>query len=321
VNETADRHDRDRVSPDLTVVIPAYNEAPALDVAVRAIHAQVQSTRMPFTIIVVDDGSTDDTWVVLGRLAAELREVRGVRLSRNFGKEGAIAAGLDVSQGGATIILDADLQHPPRLIPEMVRLWHEEGWDVVEAMKSHRGRESRFQRAAARTFYRVARALTGYDLQDASDFKLLDRRVVEAWRRFGERATFFRGLVAWLGFRRTRVFFDVPPRTGGRSRWSLAALASLAVHAVTSFSALPLQLVSVLGFVTLLLAAGVGVQALRLWWAGLALPGFTTVILLQLIVGGFLMISLGIIGTYVARIYDEVKARPRYVVREVSRRE
>ena len=321
MSEAVDRRDRDRVSPDLTLVVPAYNEAQGLGDTVREIHAQARFTQLPFTIVVVDDGSTDDTWDVLCRLAGELRELRGVRLSRNFGKEGAIAAGLDVSHGDATVILDADLQHPPRLIPEMVRLWREEGWDVVEAMKSHRGRESWLQRVAARTFYRVARAFTGYDLQDASDFKLLDRRVVEAWRRFGERTTFFRGLVAWLGFRRTRIFFDVPPRTGGRSRWSLGALVSLAVHAVTSFSALPLQLVSVLGFVTLLLAAGVGVQALRLWWAGLALPGFTTVILLQLIVGGFLMISLGIIGTYVARIYDEVKGRPRYVVREVSRRE
>jgi polyisoprenyl-phosphate glycosyltransferase len=321
VSDEVDQGDHHRGSRDLALIVPAYNEARGLDAALREIHTQARLTLLPFTIVVVDDGSTDDTWDVLGRLTGQWAEIHAVRLSRNFGKEGAIAAGLDVSHAHATIILDADLQHPPRLIPEMVRLWQEEGWDVVEAMKSHRGRESWLQRVAARTFYRVARALTGHDLQDASDFKLLDRRVVDAWRRFGERATFFRGLVAWLGFRRTRIFFDVPPRTGGRSRWSLAALVSLAVHAVTSFSALPLQLVSVLGLVTLLLAAGVGVQAMRLWWAGLALPGFTTVILLQLIVGGFLMISLGIIGTYVARIYDEVKARPRYVVREVTRRE
>jgi glycosyltransferase involved in cell wall biosynthesis len=321
VSDPVDGDGRARGSPHLTLVVPAYNESPGLEAAVREIHAQARATSLPFTIVMVDDGSTDDTWTVLSRLTDELRELQAVRLSRNFGKEGAIAAGLDVSRGDATVILDADLQHPPRLIPDMVRLWQHEGWDVVEAMKSHRGRESWLQRVATRTFYRVARALTGQDLQDASDFKLLDRRVVDAWRRFGERATFFRGLVAWLGFRRTQIFFEVPQRAGGRSRWSLAALVSLGVHAVTSFSALPLQLVSVLGFVTLLLAAAVGVQALRLWWAGLALPGFTTVILLQLIVGGFLMISLGIIGTYVARIYDEVKGRPRYVVRDVSRRE
>jgi glycosyltransferase involved in cell wall biosynthesis len=321
VSERVGRDGRDLTSSHLTLIVPAYNEAPGLDAAVREIHAQARSTQLPFTIVVVDDGSVDETWEVLRRLAGEFSELHAVRLSRNFGKEGAIAAGLDASHGDATVILDADLQHPPRLIPDMVRLWQQESWDVVEAKKSHRGRESWFQRVSARTFYRMASALTGQDLQDASDFKLLDRRVVDAWRRFGERATFFRGLVAWLGFRRTQIFFDVPQRTGGRSRWSFGSLVSLAVHAVTSFSALPLQLVSVLGLLTLLLAAGVGVQALRLWWAGLALPGFTTVILLQLIVGGFLMISLGIIGTYVARIYDEVKARPRYVVREETRRE
>jgi hypothetical protein len=204
---------------------------------------------------------------------------------------------------------------------DMVRLWRDEGWDVVEAVKSHRGREGWLYRAAARGFYGMARRLTGYNLQDASDYKLLDRRVVEAWRRFGERATFFRGLVAWLGFRRTQVAFEVPPRAAGGSRWSFVALSGLAFRAVTAFSAVPLQLVTALGLVTLLIAVAVGVQAVRLWYAGEALPGFTTVILLQLIIGGFLMISLGIIGTYIARIYDEVKARPRYVVREAIDRD
>ena len=171
-----------------------------------------------------------------------------------------------------------------------------------------------------RTFYRAASWLTGYDLQDASDFKLIDRRVLNEWRRLGERATFFRGLVAWLGFTRTQIAFEVPPRQAGDSRWSFSALGGLAVHAVTSFSALPLQLVTVLGLLMLLVAVVVGAQAVRLWLEGLALPGFTTVILLQLIIGGFLMISLGIIGTYIARIYEEVKGRPRYVVREKTRR-
>jgi len=276
-------------------------------------------TSVAFDIIVVDDGSSDRTWAVLTALTQQMPELHAIRLSRNFGKEGAIAAGLDAAHGDAVVILDADLQHPPTLIPEMVRLWQSEGWDVVEAVKAHRGRESRLQRATARTFYRAARSLTGYDLQDASDFKLLDKRVVDAWQRFGERATFFRGLVAWLGFRRTQVFFEVPPRAEGGSRWSIAGLAGLAIHAVTSFSSLPLQLVTLLGVLTLLMAVVVAVQALRLYYQGLALPGFTTVILLQLIIGGFLMVSLGIIGTYIARIYDEVKARPRYVVQEVRR--
>ncbi len=140
------------------------------------------------------------------------------------------------------------------------------------------------------------------------------------WRRLGERATFFRGLVAWMGFSRTQVPFEVPPRHSGTSRWSVAALGGLAVHAITSFSALPLQLVTVFGLLMLLVALVIGAQALRLWLEGLALPGFTTVILLQLIIGGFLMVSLGIIGTYIARIYEEVKGRPRYVVRDTWKR-
>ena len=307
--------------PHISVVVPAFNEASGIADTVRAIVTQVAATPCAHTIVVVDDGSTDGTWTVLTQLAREVASLQALRLSRNFGKEGAMAAGIDVVSGDATIILDADLQHPPTLIPEMVRLWQQEGWDIVEGVKRHRGPESWRQRFAARTFYRLAHVLTGYDLQDASDFKLLDRRVVDAWRRFGERATFFRGLVAWLGFRRTQVFFDVPSRSGGESRWSFTALIGLALNAVTSFSALPLQLVTVLGLITLLIALGVGLQALRLWYEGLALPGFTTVILLQLIIGGFLMMSLGIIGTYLARIYDEVKARPRYVIREVVRHE
>jgi len=307
--------------PRLSLVVPAFQEGAALAVGLRAIHAAARSTGLAFELIVVDDGSTDETWPTLVSEADEVSEIVAVRLSRNFGKEGAIAAGLDLVTGDACVVMDADLQHPPALVPELVRRWREEGWDVVEAVKTDRGRESLLHRLTARTFYRAAAWLTGYDLQDASDFKLIDRRVLTEWRRLGERATFFRGLVAWLGFSRTQVPFDVPPRHSGVSRWSLSALGGLAVQAVTSFSALPLQLVTVLGLVMLLLGVGVGAQALRLWAQGLALPGFTTVILLQLLIGGLLMISLGIIGTYLARIYEEVKGRPRYVVREMRGRD
>jgi glycosyltransferase involved in cell wall biosynthesis len=303
-------------TPRLSAIIPAFNEESALGSTLDALRTHLATTNQPFEILVVDDGSTDRTWEVLATQRGRTPELAAIRLSRNFGKEAAIAAGIEHARGDACIILDADLQHPPSLIPEMVRLWTDEQWDVVEAVKSDRGRETFVQRSIVRTFYRAAASLTGYDLQDASDFKLLDRRVVHEWRRFGERATFFRGLVAWLGFRRTRVYFDVPPRHAGHSQWSLAGLTGLAVHAITSFSAVPLQLVTVLGAIMLLLAAAVGIQALRLWVSGLALPGFTTVILLQLTIGGLLMISLGIIGTYIARIYDEVKARPRYVIRD-----
>jgi glycosyltransferase involved in cell wall biosynthesis len=305
--------------PRLSIVIPAYQEAAGLAAALGAIRDAARQCGLPFEMIVVDDGSTDGTWNVATGLAAQMPELIAIRLSRNFGKESAIAAGLDEMRGDAGIVIDADLQHPPALIPEMVRRWQAEGWDVVEAVKSSRGRENWLHGAVARLFYRGASRLTGYDLQDACDFKLLDKRVIAEWRRLGERATFFRGLVAWLGFRRTQIAFAVPPRPGGGSRWSFGALAGLAVQAVTSFSALPLQLVTFLGFVMLILAIILGAQAIRMWFQGVALPGFTTVILLQLMIGGLLMVSLGIIGTYIARIYEEVKARPRYVVQETRR--
>jgi glycosyltransferase involved in cell wall biosynthesis len=307
------------VSPRLSLIIPAFDEAQALPATLDTVVAAARATRLAFEVVVVDDGSRDATWPLLVEEAATVPELRAIRLSRNFGKEGAIAAGLDAARGDAVIVLDADLQHPPGLIPEMVRLWTDEGWQVVEATKVSRSGDGWLRRAAARGFYRAAGLLTGYALGHDSDYKLLDRRVVDAWRQFGERATFFRGLVSWLGFRRTAIPFDVPARVSGRSRWSWLALLRLAVQSITSFSALPLQLVTLLGLGTLLLALGIGVQALRLWYEGRALPGFTTVILLQLIIGGVLMVSLGIIGTYVARIYDEVKGRPRYVVQETTR--
>jgi dolichol-phosphate mannosyltransferase len=305
----------------LSIVVPAYQEAEGLAAGLGAILAAARQTGVPFEIVVVDDGSTDATWRIVLEQSRVEPEIIGVRLSRNFGKEAAIAAGLDRVQGDACIVMDADLQHPPALIPQMVGLWRGEDWQVVEAVKSDRGRESWLHRLAARTFYRLSAWLTGFDLQDASDYKLIDRQVLDEWRRLGERGTFFRGLVSWLGFTRTTVRFDVPPRKNGRSRWSFGGLSALAVSAVTSFSALPLQLVTVLGLIMLVVAIVIGLQAVRLWAEGLAFPGFTTVILLQLIIGGVLMLSLGIIGTYIARIYDEVKARPRYVVREEWRRD
>jgi dolichol-phosphate mannosyltransferase len=214
--------------------------------------------------------------------------------------------------------MDADLQHPPSLIPAMVRAWREERFDVVEAVKTRRGAEPLLARLGARCFYPLFRRLSGFDLEGASDFKLIDRRVLDAWARMGERNVFFRGMSAWLGFRRKALPFEVAPRAGGSSGWSPLRLVRLAVTGITGFSSAPIHLITAMGVLFLLFAVLLGLQTLYNKLYGGAETGFTTVIVLVLLVGSLILIGLGVIGLYVARIYDEVKGRPRYVIREQS---
>ena len=299
-----------------SVVIPVHNEADQIAQNLSLIHAEASKTGLPMEMIVIDDGSTDNTWQALEKMTEQIPEVKALRFSRNFGKESAICAGMAYSTGQACIVLDSDLQHPPDLIPEMVRLWRDEHWDIVEGIKRTRGTEPMINRIGARFFYRTLSRLSGYDLYGSSDFKLLDRKVIDAWLDMRERNTFFRGMITWLGYRRKQITFSVPRRRLTQSRWSFFGLFRLAVIAITAFSSLPLHVVTVLGGMFLLGAAVFSGYALLLYFAGLAFPGFTTVIILELVIGGVLMISLGIIGTYIAQIYQEVKYRPRYVIAE-----
>jgi len=300
--------------PLLSVVVPVYREGYHLKTVLSAIRGAVEPLKEPYELIVVDDGSPDDTWSVIEEESRNIPMLRALRLSRNFGKESALSAGLEIARGNAVIIMDGDLQHPPELIPEMVRRWRESGVDVVEAMKESRGPEPLLNKLGARLFYLLLSKLSGYDLKGASDYKLMDRRVVDAWRHMKERNLFFRGMVVWLGFNRQQVSFSVPGREGGTSRWSIFRLVRLAITAVSGFSSLMLQLITIFGGLFLLLALYVGADALYSKAMGKAVSGFATVIILQLIIGSLLMISLGIIGIYLGRIYDEVKARPRYIV-------
>ena len=300
-------------SEPLSLVIPLYREAAHLDVTLPQIIAVLESLGRPWELVLVDDGSPDDTWGAIERQCAMHPAIRGLRLSRNFGKEAALAAGLEHARGNPVVLMDGDLQHPPALLPQMLRAW-EQGAEVVEAVKVYHGHHP--GRRRANLFYRLFGALTGHDLQGASDFKLMDRRVLEAWRSLGEHNLFFRGMHAWLGFRRVQLPFEVPERAGGHSGWSLWALLKLAITAVTSFSSAPLQLISLAGGAFALFALLMGAQTLYQKLSGHALDGFTTVILLLLVIGSVMMLGLGIIGTYIARIYDEVKARPRYIVAE-----
>lgn len=302
----------------VSIVIPVFNEAKQIRHSLNEIRNVLQQADIRYECLLIDDGSCDRTWEVIVGLAAQDPNLKALRLSRNFGKEAALCAGLDRASGDACIIMDADLQHPPQLIPEMVRLWRCEGYPIVEAVKRSRGQEGLGYRLGAKFFYNLMEKLSGTDLHQASDFKLLDASIVTVWRLLNERQTFFRGLTAWLGFPRAKLYFEVAEREHGASKWSKLTLVKLAVTAITSFSSLPLHIVTTLGLLFLAGAMPLGIQALYLKFCGIAVSGFTTVILLLLIIGSILMISLGIIGTYIARIFEEVKHRPRYLVSEIT---
>jgi len=300
----------------LSVLIPVHNEESQIAENLSLIQREALRTGLTIEMVVIDDGSTDNTWKLLERVVAQMPEAKALRFSRNFGKEAAICAGIAYSSGEACVVIDSDLQHPPELLPEMVRLWREEHWDIVEGIKKTRGTEPLINRIGARFFYRTLSRLSGYNLYGSSDFKLLDRKVIDAWLDMRERNTFFRGMITWLGYRRKQISFSVPRRRLTQSRWSFFSLFRLAIIAITAFSSLPLHAVTVLGGLFLLCAGFFSGYALLLYFTGLALPGFTTVIILELLIGGLLMVSLGIIGTYISQIYQEVKYRPRYVVAE-----
>lgn len=300
----------------LTVVIPVYNEEPWIFENIGIIRNYILKTGIRYEVILIDDGSTDNTWQVLQKLAESYPGIKALRLSRNFGKEAALCAGLEAASGDACIIMDSDLQHPPELIPEMVRLWKEDGHEVVEGVKALRPQENLVNKVGASLFYSILSKFSGFDIKQASDFKLLDKKVLQAWRSMNERNTFFRGMSAWVGFKRVSIPFSTKNRAFGESKWSLFKLFKLAINAITSFSSLPLQIVTIMGLIFLLGSLILGVQTLYMKLRGIAYSGFTTVILLLLVIGSALMISLGIIGTYIAKIYEEVKGRPRYIVAE-----
>lgn len=301
--------------PELSVVIPMYREGAHLSRSIGVIREHIDALGLSYEMLLVDDGSPDNTWREMEQLAKANQNITGLRLSRNFGKEAAVWAGIEHAQGNAIIIMDGDLQHPPALIGEMVRLW-KDGHDIVDAVKTRRGTESRLYRMFAFCFSKVLGALSGFDLMGASDFKLIDRRAADVLLRLPESQTFYRGLTEWIGFRHGRVAMEVADRTEGRSTWSLFRLVYLAFTAITSFSTVILHLVTLIGLAFIFLAVLFGGYVLASWVRGDAIEGFPTVILLQLITGGCIMLSLGLIGEYLARLYWEGKRRPRFIVME-----
>ncbi|AGA69129.1 glycosyl transferase [Desulfitobacterium dichloroeliminans LMG P-21439] len=305
----------------ISIILPVYNEENQIYASVQKIRTILLSEKLKNQIILIDDGSTDESWSEMQRLTGDFNNVFLLKLSRNLGKEAALCAGLEAADGDACLILDADLQHPPELIPEMVRLWREEGYEVVEGVKATRGNETLGGKIAAMTYYRLFNKATGINLTNASDFKLLDRKVVEAWKSLKEADTFFRGMSAWLGYKRIQIPFEVQERREGISKWSVQSLVKLAIDSITSFSTMPLHIITGLGIGLLLFDVVLVGQTLYMKFSGQAFTGFTTVIILTLGIGSCIMISLGIIGIYISKIYDEVKGRPRYIITEQRKSE
>jgi len=300
----------------ISVVIPLYNEGSHLRELLSDLKSALEQAGCCFEVVLVDDGSSDDTWTKIKDEARMYPDLRAIRLSRNFGKELALCAGLERARGNAVIVMDGDGQHPPSLLALMIETWRTSGADIIEAVKRRRGRESLTSKFGALTFYVILNKLSGFDLKGASDFKLIDRRVLDRWLTMRERNVFFRGMTAWMGFRTIQVPFEVGPRRAGKSGWSYLRRTQLALIGITTFSSFPLHLVTFAGVIFFFFAVVLGIQTLYLKVTGRAFTGFATVILLELIIGSLLMISLGIIGEYLARIYEEVKGRPRYIVAE-----
>ncbi|MBQ2802393.1 MAG: glycosyltransferase family 2 protein [Lachnospiraceae bacterium] len=301
----------------LSIVLPAYNEEPNIANTAKVLGQLLKEHDIDYELVFISDGSKDGTFLEIQKLAKEDERIKGAEFSRNFGKEAGIFAGLELTTGDAVIVMDCDLQHPPEIIPKMWEKW-KNGAEVVEGIKESRGRESLGYKLSAGLFYKIMSRLIKMDMNASSDYKLLDRKVVQVLLELPERNTFFRALTFWAGFQTETVLYQVQERQYGESKWSFVSLMKYAITNATSFSTLPLQLVTIMGMISILFSVVLAVQTLIKYMMGTAVEGFTTVILLILIIGGFIMLSMGIIGHYIARIYEEVKGRPKYIISKIT---
>ncbi len=298
------------------VIIPVYNEAVGLSGNFDTIDRALKADGIAAHYMLVDDGSSDATWQVIQAIAARHSTVGALRFAKNFGKEMALSAGVDALDADIYVTLDSDLQHPPEHVKTMLDLMRQQAVDIVSGIKADRGDESALHRLIAKSYYRFLGLLTHLDMQNSSDFKVFNRRVADALRGFHERQIFFRGIVDWVGFAHLTAPFKVAERKAGSSRFSTLKLTKLALTAIISYTSKPLYLVAFSGFIFAIFAVLMGIQTIYNYFSGQALDGFSTVILILLITGALMMISLGVIGIYISRIYEEIKARPRYIVRQ-----
>lgn len=301
----------------LSVVVPILNETRGLPALEQRLRAVLDGLGQPWEVVFVDDGSTDGTLQALRQLNARDPRYKAVSLSRNFGKEVAVAAGLRFTTGDGVVVMDGDLQHPPELIPSFVAKW-DDGNDIVYAQRLSRDTDAALHRWSARLFYRIFRLATGTELPDgAGDFRLLDRKAVDIFNRMGERARFNKGLYAWMGFRSIGIPYEVEARFEGRSRWRPRQLLRFALDGLASFTTLPLRIWSYVG---LLVGASAFVYTafflVKTLVYGVDVPGFPTLVISVMFLAGVQLISLGVIGEYLGRVYEEVKGRPLFIVAE-----
>ena len=311
--------DRPARAPGVSVVIPFFNEERSVDELLARLKKVADASTHDFEIICVNDGSADATWAKLSAWAPRWKAIKLIDLSRNFGKEIALMAGLDRARGGAVVLMDSDLQHPPETLSQFVDLW-QQGHDVVVGVRRDRSADSKMRATASRAFYRLFNMLSETPISNQEgDFRLMDRRVVDAVRRMRERSRFMKGIYAWVGFGSIGVEFAAPERKHGASSFSPRRLFNLAFDGLLSFSTIPLRIGVLLGG---MVAAGATVAGVYYWLKtlifGVDLPGFASLIVATLLLGGLILAKLGLVGLYIGRIYEEVKGRPLYVVRRTE---
>ncbi len=300
----------------LSIIIPAFNEEGNINRIVSVIDNLMVENKIDYEIVFVNDGSKDNSWAEISAASENNSNISAINFSRNFGKESAIFAGLKYAKGDACVLIDCDLQHPPKKIVEMYHIWENNDVDIVEGRKSSRGKENLLYKLFSKTFYRMISKESGIDMQNASDFKLMSRNVVDALNEMPERLTFFRAMSKWVGYKTEIVYFDVEKREVGESKWSARNLFKYAVNSITSYTSAPMQIVTVIGVITFIISVILGINTLYNKISGKSLEGFSTVILLQLFTSSVIMFSLGIIGYYLSKIYEEIKQRPRYIIND-----
>ncbi|GAA4414732.1 glycosyltransferase family 2 protein [Nibrella viscosa] len=307
-----------RAPEKISLVIPAYNEEENLPVLVHRLMAVMEPYRN-YEILIIDDGSTDQTQFVLSQLSQAYPVVRYLSFSRNFGHQMALRAGYEHARGECVISLDADLQHPPELIPTLIAKWRE-GYDVIYTVRRPDPNLSWFKRKTSKGFYSLLRAASDLELEDgAADFRLLDRKVIDALKQFKENDLFLRGTISWMGFRQCRVLYEPAARYAGRTKYSVGKMLRLATMGITSFTTRPLYLSVLLGFAMSLFACLFGMEVLyEKYFTNATVSGWTSIILLMVLIGGIQFIVIGIIGVYLGKTFMEVKQRPPYIIAHTS---